>query len=162
MAARFIPSLVSYEGEPHAPHRRYRRPTRLHGTCSCKLAKFGVLNVTGTHLAWLGSAITTWILTALALFELVNDQNPKTPSRKVPPQFIARIVMGGFSGAAIGLALGNLWIGLVCGVIGAVIGTLGGAAVRGKLAAAFGKDLPAGLLEDAIAIVGAYLIVSHI
>jgi uncharacterized membrane protein len=125
-------------------------------------AKFGVLNVAGTHLAWLGSAITTWILTALALFELVNDQNPKTPSRKVPPQFIARIVMGGFSGAAIGLALGNIWIGLVCGALGAVIGTLGGAAVRGKLAAAFGRDLPAGLLEDAVAIVGAYLIVSHI
>ena len=70
--------------------------------------------------------------------------------------------MGGFSGAAIGLGLGNLWIGLACGAIGAVIGTLGGAAFRGALAKAFGKDLPAGLLEDAIAIVGAYLIVSHI
>jgi len=70
--------------------------------------------------------------------------------------------MGGFSGAAIGLGLGNLWIGLICGAVGAVIGTLGGAAVRGKLAAAFGKDLPAGLLEDAVAIIGAYLIVSHI
>ena len=125
-------------------------------------ARYGVLPVAGTHLAFLGSIITSWIVTALALFELVNDQNPKTPSRKVPPQFIARIVMGGFSGAAIGLGLGNLWVGLLCGVIGAVIGTLGGAAVRGKLAAAFGKDLPAGLLEDAVAIIGAYLIVSHI
>jgi len=125
-------------------------------------AKFGTLQLAGTHLAFLGATVTTWIITALALFELVNDQNPKTPSRKVPPQFIARIVMGSFSGAAIGLALGNLWIGFFCGADGAVIGTLGGAAVRGKLAAAFGKDLPAGLLEDAIAILGAYLIVSHI
>jgi len=125
-------------------------------------AKFGVLSLGGTHLAWLGATVTTWIITALALFELVNDQNPKTPSRKVPPQFIARVVMGGFSGAAIGLGLGDLWIGLACGAIGAVIGTLGGAAFRGALAKAFGKDLPAGLLEDAIAIVGAYLIVSHI
>jgi len=125
-------------------------------------AKFGTLQLAGTHLAFLGATVTTWIITALALFELVNDQNPKTPSRKVPPQFIARIVMGSFSGAAIGLALGNLWIGFFCGAAGAVIGTLGGAAVRGKLAAAFGKDLPAGLLEDAIAILGAYLIVSHI
>jgi len=125
-------------------------------------AKFGTLQLAGTHLAFLGATVTTWIVTALALFELVNDQNPKTPSRKVPPQFAARILFGGFSGAAIGLALGNLWIGLICGAVGAVIGTLGGAAVRGKLATAFGKDLPAGLLEDAIAILGAYLIVSHI
>ena len=125
-------------------------------------AKFGTLQLAGTHLAFLGATVTAWIATALALFELVNDQNPKTPSRTVPPQFAARVVMGGFSGAAIGLALGNLWIGLACGAIGAVIGTLGGAAVRGKLATAFGKDLPAGLLEDAIAILGAYLIVSHI
>jgi len=125
-------------------------------------AKFGVLQLAGTHLAFLGATVTTWIVTALALFELVNDQNPKTPSRKVPPQFIARVVMGGFSGSAIGLALGNLWIGLLCGAVGAVLGTLGGAAVRAKLAAAFGKDLPAGLLEDAVAILGAYLIVSHI
>ena len=125
-------------------------------------AKFGTLKLAGTHLAFLGATVTTWIVTALALFELVNDQNPKTPSRTVPPQFAARVVMGGFSGAAIGLALGNLWIGLICGAVGAVIGTLGGAAVRTKLAAAFGKDLPAGLLEDAVAILGAYLIVSHI
>jgi len=125
-------------------------------------AKFGTLQLAGTHLAFLGTTVTAWIATALALFELVNDQNPKTPSRTVPPQFAARVVMGGFSGAAIGLALGNLWIGLICGAVGAVLGTLGGAAVRGKLAAAFGKDLPAGLLEDAVAILGAYLIVSHI
>ena len=125
-------------------------------------AKFGTLQLAGTHLAFLGATVTAWIATALALFELVNDQNPKTPSRTVPPQFAARVVMGGFSGAAIGLALGNLWIGLICGAVGAVLGTLGGAAVRGKLAAAFGKDLPAGLLEDAVAILGAYLIVSHI
>ena len=125
-------------------------------------ARFGVLPLAGTHLAFLSAAVTTWIVTALALFELVNDKLPKTPSRKVPPQFIARVVLGAFSGSAIGLGLGNLWIGLLSGAIGAVLGTLGGAAVRGKLAAAFGKDLPAALLEDAVAIVGAYLIVSHI
>ena len=43
--------------------------------------------------------------------------------------------------------------------VGAVVGTLGGAAARGKLAEAFGRDLPAALLEDAIAIGGAWLIV---
>jgi uncharacterized membrane protein len=125
-------------------------------------ARLGWLPLTGTPLAFLGYAATPYIFTALFLFELVNDQLPKTPSRTVPPQFIARIVLGGLSGAAIGAGLGSLWIGLVCGAIGAVAGTLGGAAFRGWLAELFGKDLPAGLLEDAIAIIGAYLIVTHI
>ena len=48
----------------------------------------------------------------------------------------------------------------VAGVVGAVIGTLGGAAVRAKLAQAFGRDLPAALIEDAVAIGGALAIVS--
>jgi uncharacterized membrane protein len=125
-------------------------------------ARLGWLPLTGTPLAFLGYAATPYNLTALFIFELVNDQLPKTPSRTVPPQFIARIVLGGLSGAAIGAGLGSLWIGLVCGAIGAVAGTLGGAAFRGWLAGLFGKDLPAGLLEDAIAIIGAYLIVTHI
>ena len=125
-------------------------------------ARLGWLPLTGTPLAFLGYAATPYIFTALFVFELVNDQIPKTPSRTVPPQFIARIVLGGLSGAAIGAGLGSLWLGLVCGAIGAVAGTLGGAAFRGWLAGLFGKDLPAGLLEDAIAIIGAYLIVTHI
>jgi len=37
-------------------------------------------------------------------------------------------------------------------VIGAVAGTLGGAALRGRLAVAFGSDRPAAFLEDAAAI----------
>jgi uncharacterized membrane protein len=40
-----------------------------------------------------------------------------------------------------------------------VIGTLGGRAFRGALASAFGSDRPAALIEDAIAIGGAALIV---
>ena len=48
------------------------------------------------------------------------------------------------------------------GVIGAFLGTMGGAEMRGRLARAFGKDLPAALLEDAVAIGGAFLIVSRL
>jgi hypothetical protein len=33
---------------------------------------------------------------------------------------------------------------LLAGALGAVVGTLGGASIRGRLAQAFGKDLPAG------------------
>ena len=51
-------------------------------------------------------------------------------------------------------------IGGVLGAIGAVIGTLGGAAARLRLAKGLGRDLPAALIEDAVAIVGALAIVS--
>jgi len=124
-------------------------------------AKLGWLSLAGTPLAFLGFKATPWIFTPLALFELVNDQLPKTPSRKVPAQFIPRVLIGAMCGAAIGASLDSLWLGLVCGTVGAVAGTLGGAAVRGKLAALFGKDLPAALIEDVVALVGAYLIVAH-
>jgi uncharacterized membrane protein len=50
----------------------------------------------------------------------------------------------------------------VLGVVGAVLGTYGGAAFRGRLAAAFGRDLPAAITEDAIAVIGAFLIVAYL
>ena len=123
-------------------------------------ARLGWLNLAPTGLAFLGAAITPWILTALALGELVTDQLPSTPSRTVPVQFGTRILSGGLSGAAIGAAGGSLVTGMMAGAIGAVIGTLGGRAARGRLAAAFGSDRPAALIEDAVAIAGAFLIVT--
>ena len=123
-------------------------------------ARLGWLNLAPTGLAFLGYAFTPWIFTALALGELVTDQLPTTPSRKVPVQFGTRILVGGLCGAAIGAASGQLVIGLLGGVVGAVIGTLGGAAVRGRLAATFGQDRPAALIEDVVAIGGAFLIMS--
>lgn len=117
------------------------------------------LPLAGTTLAFMGSIWAVGIFTALAVFELVSDQLPSTPSRKVPVQFGTRLLMGGLCGAAIGAIAGVLLAGLACGVVGAVLGTYIGAAVRGGLAKMFGKDLPAALIEDVIAIGGAYLIV---
>lgn len=116
------------------------------------------LDLGGSWLAFMGHAFTPWILTVLALAELVTDQLPTTPSRTTPIPFATRILTGGLSGAAIGVAGHSLVTGLVAGMIGAVIGTLGGRAVRGRLASAFGSDRPAALLEDAVAI-GAALVV---
>ncbi|MFM0110862.1 DUF4126 domain-containing protein [Paraburkholderia nemoris] len=122
-------------------------------------AHLGWLPLQDTPLAFLGFAATPYIFTVLAIVELITDQLPKTPSRTVPMQFGARIVLGGLSGAAIGAAHGGLVGGLIAGVVGAVIGTLGGARVRAALARTFGRDLPAALIEDAVAIVGAVVIV---
>jgi uncharacterized membrane protein len=121
-------------------------------------ARFGTLSLQETPLAFLGFWATPYVLAALAVVELITDQLPSTPSRKVPMQFGARIVTGGLSGAAIGAAAGTLFGGLVAGVVGAIIGTLGGAVARQRLAAMFGKDLPAALIEDIVAIGGAALI----
>ncbi|MFM0198473.1 DUF4126 family protein [Paraburkholderia fungorum] len=122
-------------------------------------AHLGWIPLQDTPLAFLGFTATPYIFTVLAIVELITDQLPKTPSRTVPMQFGTRIVLGGLCGAAIGAAHGGLLGGLIAGVVGAVIGTLGGAKARGALARAFGRDLPAALIEDAVAIVGAGLIV---
>lgn len=123
-------------------------------------AHLGWLPVANTPLAFMGWAYTPYIFTLLAIVEFVTDQLPQTPSRKVPQQFGARIISGALCGATIGAAGGSLIGGLVAGAVGAVIGTLGGAAARGALARALGKDLPAALIEDVVAVVGAYFIVS--
>ncbi|MEG3088496.1 DUF4126 domain-containing protein [Sphingomonas sp. PB4P5] len=123
-------------------------------------AQLGWISLDGTWLAFLGYRFTPWIFTVLALAELVTDQLPSTPSRKVPPQFAARVILGGLSGAALGANGGALALGAAFGVVGAVFGTYGGAWARGRLAAAFGSDRPAALLEDLVAIGGAFLIVS--
>jgi uncharacterized membrane protein len=123
-------------------------------------AHAGMLNLQGSALAWLGYAWTPWILTVFAIGELITDQLPTTPSRKVPVQFGTRILAGALSGAAIGIPAGSLIGGAVAGAIGAIVGTIGGAAARGKLAAAFGKDTPAALIEDAVAIGTAVAIIT--
>jgi uncharacterized membrane protein len=125
-------------------------------------AYFGWLGLGGGWLAFLGWTYTPWIFTLLALGELVSDQLPGTPSRKVPVQFATRLIMGGLSGAAIGAGGGMLPAGLVAGVIGTVIGTYGGAAARGAMARTFGADRPAALIEDAVAIGGAALIAASL
>jgi uncharacterized membrane protein len=125
----------------------------------------------GVYLGWfavggwagfMGHWIAVAVFTVLALVELVTDQLPSTPSRKVPPQFGARIVSGAFCGAVIASATGSLIGGLIAGAIGAVIGTLGGADLRGRLAASFGSDRPAALIEDAVAIIGGFAIVAAV
>lgn len=122
-------------------------------------ARLGYLNLDGSWLAFMGYAWTPWIFTLLAIVEMVGDQLPSTPSRKVPVQFGARVVGGALSGATIGAAAGSWIIGLIAGVIGAVIGTFGGAEIRSYLAKAFGRDTPAAFIEDAGAIILGLIII---
>ena len=125
-------------------------------------AALGWLPVAGTWAGFMGYRFTPWILSRIALGEYVADQLPTTPSRKVPPQFAARIASGAFCGAVIGSVGGSLVLGLVAGAVGAVAGTLGGAEARARLARAVGNDRPIAFLEDAVAILLALVVVAAV
>ena len=123
-------------------------------------ARLGWLHLENTWLAFLGFAATPYIISVLAIGELIADKLPKTPSRKTPGPFIFRIVSGAICGGALGANNDALVVGMVAGALGAVAGTLGGYEFRARLVRAIGgKDLPIALLEDVIAVGGAALIV---
>ena len=115
-------------------------------------ARLNLLNVGETYVALMSYRVTALVFPILAAGELIADKLPKTPSRKQPPSFVIRILSGSLVGATVGAAGGKLLIGLCLGAIGAVVGTLGGAAARAKLASAFGRDWPAAILEDIAAL----------
>ncbi|MBX7433228.1 DUF4126 family protein [Mycobacterium sp. Y57] len=122
-------------------------------------AMFGWIDLDGKWSEWVAHPITVTVLTIFLLGELVTDQLPKTPSRKVPQQFITRLVTGAFAGAVIGSAFFHTFSALGAGMIGAVIGTLGGAAVRGRLYTANnGNDKPGAFGEDIVAVGGGFLV----
>lgn len=115
-------------------------------------AYFGYLSLTGTALGWVATATTAIIFTVFALSELIGDQLPRAGSRKAAGSFIFRMISGAFSGMCLGAATPYAPAGAIAGAIGAVIGTMGFYVVRAKMAAAFGRDLPAALIEDGLAI----------
>ena len=123
-------------------------------------AHWGMVDLSATPFAFLGHRYAPWIVTLLAIGELIGDQLPSTPSRTVPMQFGARILSGAVSGAAVGAASGSLAMGAGLGGVGAVAGTLGGARARAWMADHFGSDRPAALIEDAVAMGAAALLMA--
>jgi uncharacterized membrane protein len=123
----------------------------------------GWLNLQGTPLAFMGSTIAVAVLSLLAAIEYVTDQLPKTPARTVPPQLIARLVMGALSGACVSVSGGQSALtGVVLAAIGVLIGTYGGYHLRKGLVSALNvKDIFIAIPEDLVAIGLAYLIVSR-
>lgn len=115
-------------------------------------------------LAWVGSTTSVAVFTVLAVWELVWDKLPKTPSRTVPPGLIARIVLGGLAGACVALA-GELApvAGAVLGAIGGIAGAFGGRQARRRLVKALhSPDYVIAVLEDLVAICGSLWVLSRI
>ena len=117
------------------------------------------LNVEGTWASWIAHPIVVGVLTVLLMIELITDQLSRTPSRKTTMQFAARLITAAFAGAVIGTGWGYEFSALAAGVVGAFLGTIGSYEARKRLAAALGRDLPAALLEDVVAVGGGFVAV---
>jgi uncharacterized membrane protein len=124
------------------------------------------------HLGWLklvrplsliGSLPALIILSLLAITEIILDKLPNTSSRTAPPGLIARIVIGGFTGACVSVGGGrSAFVGTGLGVIGGIAGCFGGYQARARLVKSLRQpDFNIALLEDLIAIGGSLFIVSR-
>jgi uncharacterized membrane protein len=122
-------------------------------------AFLGWIDVDSKWSEWIAHPITVAVLTIFLLVELVTDQLPRLPSRKTAPQFLTRLIMGAFAGAVIGSAFFHTFSSTGAGIVGAVLGTMGGAAARQRFASARdGQDRPGAILEDVVAVGGGFLI----
>ena len=126
-------------------------------------AYLGWINLANTPLAFLGYAATPYIISLLAIGELIADKLPTTPSRKAPPGFIARVVLGTLSGCALALGIGQSGaIGAMLGCVGAIAGTLGGYEARSRLVRGLNvPDIVIALFEDVVAIAVGLFVVHH-
>jgi len=115
------------------------------------------------QLALIGSIPAVAIFTLLAVVEMVADKLPNTPSRTAPPGLIARIVMGGLTGACVAAAGGQgALLGSVIGAVGGVVGCFGGYQARTRFVKAVGTpDIYVALLEDLVAMAGSLWVVSR-
>jgi uncharacterized membrane protein len=113
-------------------------------------------------LALIGSLPAVVIFTLLALVELVADKLPQTPSRTAPPGLIARIVMGGLTGACIAAGgTQRIILGATVGIVGGVVGCFAGYQARRGLVKTLGvRDFYIALVEDLVAIAGSFWVVS--
>jgi uncharacterized membrane protein len=123
------------------------------------------------HLGWLklddpltliGSLPSVVIFTLLAVVELVADKLPQTPSRTAPPGLIARILMGGLTGACVGAGGGQgAVLYALLGIVGGIVGCFGGYQARTGFVKALGvPDIYVALVEDLVAIGGSLWTVS--
>jgi uncharacterized membrane protein len=127
-------------------------------------ARFGWLSLIGTPMHFMSSIITVTIFTLLAVVELILDQLPSTPARTAPVGLSARVVMGGLCGATVAVAGGeSIALGIVLGILGAIVGTYGGYQVRTRSVKALGvPDVVIAIAEDIVAVGGGLLILSRV
>ena len=125
-------------------------------------AHFDLLNLHGSPLAFMGSRAAVAIFSIFAIGELVADKLPKTPKRTAFGPLLARILLGGLSGASLFAAAGgSILAGALLGATGGVIGAFVGYEIRRRIVTNLHvKDLFVALCEDLVAIALACFLVS--
>jgi uncharacterized membrane protein len=126
-------------------------------------AHLGWIHLSGSPLAFLGSAWAVGIFTVGALGEFVADKLPTTPARTAAVGLTARIVIGLLTGACLGVAGGaSYWLGALIGAIGAIAGAFGGYQARVRLVRGLHvPDAAIAIPEDLVAIGLGLLLVSR-
>src|SRR5262245_31453674 len=121
------------------------------------------IDLHGSPLSFMASTAAVVIFALGAVGELIADKLPSTPSRLKPVGFIARMALGGLSGAAVAASTSqSMALGAVLGAAGGIAGAFVGYEVRRRLVGALGiPDFVIAGLEDAAAITGGLLIVSR-
>jgi uncharacterized membrane protein len=126
-------------------------------------ANLGWLNLHDSPLAFMGSRVAVGIFSVLAIGELVADKLPKTPKRTALAPLLARILLGGLSGASLCAAAGkSLIAGTLLGGAGGIIGAFVGYEIRRRLVnRLLIKDFFVAICEDLVAIGLAFFLVSR-
>jgi len=127
-------------------------------------AHLGWIDLRGSHLAFLGSRTAVVVLSLAALAELVADKLPFTPNRTSLMPLAFRIVSGAVCGAAVCISAQHFVIfGALLGAVGAIAGAFSGYRIRHRLVTNRGlPDFAVAVAEDAIAVGGAFLLISHL
>lgn len=129
----------------------------------CWAAHFGWLRLSGSKLDFLGRPVALWIITVMALGELIADKLPRTPARTEPIGLLARALLGGFCGFVVAIArnAGPVFP-MTIAVAGALLAAFGGYHARRSLVRRFPvPDFVVALAEDAIVVAGAFFILAR-
>ncbi len=132
-------------------------------TALCWGAHLHWISFAQTPFAFLANPISLGVFSAMAVGELIGDKLPKTPARTKPFSLAARLGFGATCGAALASIAGaSLPAGAVLGALGALAGSYAGLGLRRALTGGAGlSDPPVALTEDALALAGAFFIVSR-
>jgi uncharacterized membrane protein len=124
-------------------------------------AHFDLSNLYGSPLAFMGSRAAVAIFSIFAIGELIADKLPTSPKRTAFAPLLARILLGGLSGACLFAAAGkSLLAGALLGGIGGVVGAFLGYEIRQRIVNNLHiKDLFAAICEDLVAIASAWFFV---
>jgi uncharacterized membrane protein len=114
-------------------------------------AKFKLLNLKRTPLAWLASDRTALVSAILAGSELLADKLPFMPNRTDPPSLAARFVAGAICGAAVSgkRKRNQLLMGAIVGGTAALAASYAGYQYRKHVKL---PPIVAALLEDGVAV----------